>query len=136
MNNDSLSYISILKESNINASHIAELRKEVGWLPFSQKLETVLHNSHSCYTVRDNGILVGFARVNSDRGIHAHIVDVMIHPHYQRKGLGRKLVKKVVADLKKEGFTYISATFSECLIPFYKAIGFDIRGGGLITNLQ
>lgn len=43
--------------------------------------------------------LIGFARAVTDGKFRAYIEDVMVHPHYQRQGIGHLLLDQLLAAL-------------------------------------
>lgn len=47
--------------------------------------------------------LVGFVRCLSDGAFAALVVDACVHPDYQRRGIGRKLMKRLLNNARKRG---------------------------------
>ncbi|MCB1045550.1 MAG: GNAT family N-acetyltransferase [Acidobacteria bacterium] len=47
-----------------------------------------LPNSLFSTTIRDHGRLIGMGRVIGDDGCNFEVVDIAVHPDYQRQGLG------------------------------------------------
>ncbi len=80
-------------------------------------------NSEPVVTVWDGDLLIGHARAISDGVFRATIWDVVIHPAYQGRGLGRKLVQTVLAHPKvaKVERVYLTTTNQR---EFYERIGF------------
>ena len=56
----------------------------------------------------------------------------MVHPRYQRAGIGRRLVKQAIGDVKQAGIRCVQVTFDDRLEPFYARCGFHIFKGGII----
>ena len=54
----------------------------------------------------------------------AYIQDLMIHPDYQRYGIGTDLMLKMIEYLKEKHIYMISVVFDESLKPFYNKFGF------------
>jgi ribosomal protein S18 acetylase RimI-like enzyme len=126
------SEFKITKNDKVSKTEMDKLRKSVNWSPRSNEVGKALKYSHSYYSIRKNGELVGFVRVISDKSIHANIVDLTIRKDCQGRGLGKKLMKRVVSDLKKENFAYIDLSFNPGLEGFYKKSGFRIIKAGII----
>lgn len=123
----------ILKNDNVSKSDIIQLRKSVNWKPTYKGLQEAFRNSYCHYSIREGKRLIGSIRVISDKSLHAYLVDEIIHPAYQGKGLGEQLLKKVVTDLKKEKFSFITTTFdSKISEKMCKKCGFKIINGGII----
>ncbi|XP_027107256.2 GCN5-related N-acetyltransferase 3, chloroplastic-like isoform X2 [Coffea arabica] len=78
----------------------------------------------------DNGKLVGFGRAVSDLGLTASIYDVMVIPSLQGRGIGRRMVQRIIRMLTGKGVYDISALCSDKEGLFFKACGFgeDILG--------
>ncbi|MBN2135653.1 MAG: GNAT family N-acetyltransferase [Acidobacteria bacterium] len=60
-------------------------------------------NSYFFTSVRDKGELIGCGRIISDGYIHALIVDMIIHPDYQGKGIGKAVLDKLISHCKSNG---------------------------------
>jgi|SRR5579872_2552813 len=126
----------LVKNGNVTPAEVGNLRKLVNWIPFEDTLEVALKNTDFHYSVHDGNILIGFVRVISDRSMHALIADLMVHPQYQRHGLGKQLLQKVVSDLQAAKFSFIELTFykGQGLEQFYKECGFELIEGGIIKS--
>ncbi len=87
-------------------------------------LEIAIKNSNPVVTVWDGNLLMGFARATSDGIYRATIWDVVIHPHYQGGGLGRKLVQTVLSHpmICQVERIYLMTTYQQ---NFYERIGFQ-----------
>ncbi|VFQ80500.1 unnamed protein product [Cuscuta campestris] len=77
-----------------------------------------------------SGKLVGFGRAVSDSGLAASIYDVMVIPSLRRRGIGKRIVQKIVRMLTDKGIYDIAALCSDVEMPFFRACGFgdDILG--------
>jgi ribosomal protein S18 acetylase RimI-like enzyme len=88
-----------------------------------EDLSIAIANSKPVISVWDGEQLIGFARANSDGIYRATIWDVVIHPEYQGKGLGIKLVETVLAHpLMQVERVYLMTTNQQA---FYQKIGFQ-----------
>lgn len=90
----------------------------------SEDLEIAIANSDPVVTIWDEEQMIGFARATSDGIYRATIWDVVIHPHYQGGGLGRKLVQTVLSHPKmcRVERVYLMTTQQQ---KFYEKIGFE-----------
>lgn len=52
--------------------------------------------------------LIGFARATSDHAFNATIWDVVVHPDFQGKGLGKALMKYVLKKLRSEEISNVT----------------------------
>ena len=87
-------------------------------------LALAIANSDPVITAWDGEQLIGFARATSDGVYRATIWDVVIHPHCQGAGLGRKLVQTVLSHPKMNRVEriYLMTTHQQS---FYERIGFE-----------
>jgi N-acetylglutamate synthase-like GNAT family acetyltransferase len=124
--------LEIQKNAKLEPEQIEKLRLAVGWNPLDGKYQTVLENSFAHYSILEQQELIAFARVISDGAIYALIVDVMVHPAFQTRGLGKKVLEFVLEDLRLAGIRSVNVFFDAKLEKFYEALGFEILKAGTI----
>lgn len=90
------------------------------------QLLPALHNSHSLVTARVDGVLVGLANAISDGYLVVYFPHMLVHPDFQRRGIGRKIMRKIQACY--EGFHQQLLIADEEAIGFYEALGFEKAG--------
>jgi len=73
--------------------------------------------------------LVGYSHVEN-RGGQLFIRMIVVHPHHQRKGLGRKLLESVIASGKEQSRRIVLEVFkiNHEAKKFYERYGFDVEG--------
>lgn len=59
-------------------------------------VETSLRNSIHCITVKDNEQIVGMGRIVGDGAIYFYIQDIVVHPDYQKHGIGNEIMNHLV----------------------------------------
>jgi GNAT superfamily N-acetyltransferase len=91
-----------------------------------------LRHTISC-TLRDRGVLVGFLRIVTDRAYFYYLCDVMIHPDWQRRGLGSRLVESSVQECRRRGYMKIFLTALPGLEDFYRRFGFRATMSPVLT---
>jgi ribosomal protein S18 acetylase RimI-like enzyme len=126
----------IRRDEAVDPQEIEELRIAVGWERFENKYDRVLANSYSHFTVRESQALVGFVNVISDGVGDAFLVDLIVHPNVQHRGLGKAIVETAVAALTSDGIKCIQVTFNPELESFYRNCGFHIFKAGIIDNVR
>nr|YP_010873104.1 hypothetical protein ycf52 [Nemalion vermiculare]WGV34389.1 hypothetical protein ycf52 [Nemalion vermiculare] len=120
-------YLSTTKD--VNLYDLEKLCDSVGWVrrPF-RKVRTAIENSFltvSLFHRKDNQqYLIGFARATSDHAFNATIWDVVVHPDFQGKGLGKTLMNQIVQQLRLADITTITLFADPQVISFYKHLGF------------
>ena len=112
-------------DATVSPADIADLRQVVGWNRMErdlsdQRLTTALH-----LCAFDEKRLIGYAQVISNHVTDAYIQDVMVHPDYQRQGIGTQLMEKLLSRLEEDGIYMVSVIYGEeALRPFYERFGF------------
>ncbi|GAI62996.1 unnamed protein product, partial [marine sediment metagenome] len=61
-----------------------------------------IQNSWYALSVYNKQKLVGFGRIISDGVHHALIVDIIVHPGYQDKGIGGEILQNLINRCKRE----------------------------------
>ncbi len=80
----------------------------------------------------DAARLVGFVNLAWDGGVHAFVLDTTVHPEFQRRGIGKKLIEKAVEAARKRGIEWLHVDFEPHLQDFYDKCGFKSTKAGLI----
>ncbi|MCU0518625.1 MAG: GNAT family N-acetyltransferase [Oscillatoria sp. Prado101] len=68
--------------------------------------------------------LIGFARATSDHAFNATLWDVVVHPDYQGKGLGKAMMKFLIKKLRSEDISNITLFADPHVVDFYRNLGF------------
>ncbi|MEW5785599.1 MAG: GNAT family N-acetyltransferase [Bacillota bacterium] len=123
-----------VEKPDIDAAELAFLRKAVGW---DERLDKIRRSAGSCYLrigCFSAGRLVGFVEVISDFVDDAYIRNLIVHPDFQRQGIGLRLLQMVAARARADGIKTMNVLFEPALTGFYAKAGFTIMCGGLIDN--
>lgn len=132
--------------NNITVEDFNSLRKSVGWEVIEYKqAEVGLKNSTFITVAKIDTKVVGVARVISDGGYVAIIVDVIVDPEFQRQGIGGRLLENImkylelsISDGQLLKVNLMATTGKE---EFYKKYGFITRpnenmGSGMIKIIK
>lgn len=79
------------------------------------------------------GRVIGIVRGTYD-GSRAIIHQLSVHPAYQRRGIGKALVKEIVKRFQQLGAPTVSATLTEESLPFWQKVGFKRTKAFLVGN--
>lgn len=113
----------------IDLYELEELCDAVGWSrrPI-RKVRKAIQNSFLVITMweqRGNRKkLIGFSRATSDHAFNATIWDVVVHPNFQGKGLGKSLMKQLIKKLRSEDISNVTLFADPDVVNFYKQLGF------------
>jgi GNAT superfamily N-acetyltransferase len=125
----------IQKNANLEPEQIEKLRVAVGWDSLKGKYQTALKQSFAHYSILEQQELIAFARVISDGEIYAFLVDMMVRPAFQTRGVGSRMLEFVIEDLKLAGIKSVNVIFDAKLEKLYEAFGFEMLNAGTIKNL-
>lgn len=111
-------------------SEYTKLRDSVGWWKTDEKaIETALKNSLFSLVVLENGDVVGIGRIIGDGGLYFYIQDLIVHPEYQNKGLGKMMINELLhyikANAKRGAFVGLMAAKGHK--KYYEQFGFKAR---------
>lgn len=83
-------------ENDLDYETYIALRKAVGWKNFCrEQVEKAINHSYYSVVIRENGDSIAMGRIIGD-GLYFTIVDVVVHPDYQGKGLGTLIIQKLM----------------------------------------
>ncbi len=76
--------------------------------------------------------LVGYVNIAWDGGVHAFLLDATVHPEFQRRGIGRALVRDAAELARQRGARWLHVDYEPHLEEFYRGCGFRPTASGLI----
>ena len=123
----------ILKEyTGYNEEEILGLYASLGWTNYTDKPEMLRNaylNSLKIYGAYVDDKLVGIIRAVGDGYSVIFIQDLLVHPEFQRKGVGTLLLKKVLCEYDSVYQKHLITEDTEKTILFYKSLGFVDNSG-------
>lgn len=135
---------ALLRTTQQNCDQFPEIMDDGSVKPVDpKKLEVALMNSTVVVSVHTRGgeephawfdslfsgvttqkSLVGFGRATSDSSLTASIYDIAVAPSFQRLGIGRKILRRIIRTLRSRGIDDIAALCSKEQRAFFQACGF------------
>lgn len=108
-----------VSDAELNALHAAAFDHDLSSIPWNNRLTT---RSLTWVTARmpDDGRLVGFVNVIGDGGAHAVLLDTMVHPDLQGRGVGRGLVRAAADEAARLGCQWLHADYEDKDAAFYE----------------
>jgi len=120
----------VIKHNELTAEEFIYLWESV-WGNGPTLEQTSLAMEHTLFRVSvfDGEKIVAMARMIGDMGLDYYIKDVIVHPDYQKKGIGRLLINELLKFVNDNGISGTEVFVELCAmpdkIPFYKKFGFD-----------
>jgi len=120
--------ITFKQNINYKQEEIIKLYLSVGWINYTERPEMLKEAyKSSLYTIGayDGDDLIGIIRVVGDGHSIIYIQDIIVLPDYQRRGIGKDLLERV---LEKYAHVYqkILLTMNEeKTVKFYESVGFE-----------
>jgi ribosomal protein S18 acetylase RimI-like enzyme len=116
-------------DRDIDLYELEELCNAVGWSrrPLRKVKKAIQHSFLvvSLWQMRGSRRrLIGFARATSDHAFNATLWDVVVHPDFQGKGLGKALMKYIIKKLRSEDISNITLFADPHVVDFYRSLGF------------
>ncbi len=108
-----------------------QLYASTGWAKMTDhEITKALSNSLFFVSALDNEQLVGMLRVVGDGSMYFYIQDVVVDPSYQKRGIAREMMNRVMDYLNNETSenSFIGLMAAEGAKEFYKPFGFVERG--------
>jgi GNAT superfamily N-acetyltransferase len=116
-------------DRDIDLYELEELCDAVGWSrrPLRKVKKAIQHSFLVVSMWEQRGAsrrLIGFARATSDHAFNATIWDVVVHPDFQGKGMGKALMKFMIKKLRGEDISNITLFADPHVVNFYRTLGF------------
>ena len=120
----------IYRENALSYDDYCRLRESVAWLNFSrEQTEKALNNSLYTVIAEDDGKVVGMGRMTGD-GLYYLIVDIVVQPDHQKKGIGSTIIDMMIDYVDKEtpigGRSSVQLTAEKGKETFYEKRGFKL----------
>ncbi|MCI8901968.1 MAG: GNAT family N-acetyltransferase [Lachnospiraceae bacterium] len=120
----------IYRENTLSYDDYCRLRESVAWLNFSrEQTEKALNNSLYTVIAEDDGKVVGMGRMTGD-GLYYLIVDIVVQPDHQKKGIGSTIIDMMIDYVDREtpigGRSSVQLTAEKGKETFYEKRGFKL----------
>ena len=120
--------ITIRKQEIVKLEDVLHLYQAVGWTNYTnqpQMLEQALPHSLVVYLAFDGEKIVGLIRLVGDGFSSVFVQDLIVLPSYQRKGIGRSLMKEALENYKDAYQVQLVTEQTEKNVGFYCSLGFE-----------
>lgn len=90
-----------IRENQLDVNTYLQLRASVDWKVLSEEqAKRALDNSLFTVCIYDDDIPVGMGRIVGDGVVIDYIQDLVIRPEYQSKGIGSKVINRLIKYVK------------------------------------
>ncbi|WP_232698576.1 GNAT family N-acetyltransferase [Brevibacillus daliensis] len=111
---------------------VPDLRELVGWGRRDKEYPTLFERCNFWAGVRDaDNKLIAFGYVCGMGLEHGYMEDIIVHPDYQKKGIGVELVKELLRESERFGLGIVTVSYEEHNTNFYRTCGFSSSSGGV-----
>lgn len=120
--------INYKKEFLGDFDEIISLYESVGWTGYTSRLDMLkksFDNSLLTIFALDNDKLVGIVRVVGDGASLVYIQDILVLPSYQRRGIGKELIERVLFEYPEYYQINLLTAREEKTMNFYESLGFS-----------
>lgn len=118
-------------DDELSALHaLAFKADDGGFVPWSRRLQ---RHSICWITAHQGDRLVGFVNIIGDGGAHAVLLDTVVAPAHQRRGIGRALVTRAIDEARTLGCHRLHVDYEPRIADFYERVcGFEGTGAGTV----
>lgn len=116
----------------IEAVEVPHLRELVGWSGRHSDYPTLFERCNFWAGLRDEeNQLIAFGYVAGMGLQHGYMEDIIVHPEFQKRGIGETLVRKLLQEAERVGIEIVTLTYDSKHTFFYTRSGFTPCSGGL-----
>lgn len=119
-----------IEERKITRKEYQFLRATTGWKMFEDKvIEKALKNDLYSICIFDEDKIIGIGRVIGDGEIYFYIQDVIVHPEYQGKKVGKMIMESIEDFLQNNSNknSFIGLMAAKGVKDLYKKYGYTER---------
>jgi GNAT superfamily N-acetyltransferase len=123
---------TFIPNAHVKPHDLTDLREVVGWERHDEDYPAALKGYWATMSGFDtSGALIAWCAILSDGVRHAVLIDVIVHPHWQRQGIGQALVAAAVSHIRERGISIVHVDFEPEHTTFYERCGFRTGLGGI-----
>jgi len=116
----------------LQPDEVPTLRERVGWEGRHSDYPVLLERCNFWAGLRDDHQeLIAFGYIAGMGLQHGYMEDIIVHPDYQRRGIGQALVRTLLQEAERSGLEIVTLTFAAKHASFYQDCGFVPSAGGV-----
>lgn len=113
-------------------SEFSALWQDAWGAPFAGDTGAIWSRSLAHFGAYEGERLVGYVNLAWDGGVHAFLLDTMVHPQWRRRGIATRLVEAAAITAREQGVQWLHVDYEPQLQSFYEGCGFRPTLAGLI----
>ncbi len=120
--------MKIIPYVDYQEAEVLALYRRVGWTNYTDKpemLKKAFSSSLLVLSAMEGKRLIGLVRCVGDGASILYIQDLIVHPEYQRKGLGKELVQSALAHFPNVYQTVLLTDDTPKASAFYRSCDFE-----------
>ena len=134
--------IDFIPNDRVTPHEMLSLAESVGFGPHRSldRNKTALAGSIFVASARRDGALIGLVRLVGDGAYILHLADLDVHPDFQRRGVGRRLMEMAI-NFAREAKIGTGENFGEFTLfanvdadAFYEKLGFILTPNGMVLT--
>lgn len=128
-------------DNQLTPQDFIHLKTATGFMnrPLAQ-VEKALANDLFDVSVIHNGEVIGMGRLVGDGAMYWYLQEIIVLPEYQRQGIGRGIVNRLLEHIKKTAIpgtaVEVGLTSVKGKEPFYEKLGFSSGSSGMKKWLE
>lgn len=113
-----------------------DLRQSVGWrIPAARDVERALQATRVSAIATDRTTVVGLGRVVGDGAFYNFVVDLIVRPEAQDRGVGQMLLSMLEREVANGSFTgMLQLVADQDVTPFYESLGYRRPDSNLLLK--
>ncbi|OWA37512.1 GNAT family N-acetyltransferase [Saccharibacillus sp. O16] len=116
----------------LKSDEVPRLREAIGWDRRESDYPVLFERCNFWAGARsEQGKLIAFGYIAGMGLQHGYMEDIMVHPDVQGRGIGERLVKKLLEEAQAYGLEIVTLTFADRHASFYERCGFRVGSGGV-----
>jgi N-acetylglutamate synthase-like GNAT family acetyltransferase len=123
--------MEVIYSNTLSVENYCMLRKSVGFYDIPEaQVQRALDKSDFIIAATAEGVSAGMARLMTD-GTQVLIMDVVVHPDYQSKGIGRGLMERIIGYIESMDYSrmLVNLLTDSSKTGFYEKLGFQKAEG-------
>lgn len=120
----------IIEERLPDVATYQAFKRLVGWSTTSDEAAAIgLKNSLFSVCAMLDGEIVGIGRVVGDGQVYFYLQDIVVHPDYQRRGIGRMITDAIMKYIEQHSpdKSFVGLMAAKDMARFYEQHGFKKR---------